>query len=239
MIAQMMPFLSRYLPAGLAIKGISKVNPKLADFITTATSAGYTADSIIDFLRSRTETQGIKSERQRLQEGATQGTLRPDEMSNLQRLTDQGPSKLIAGGIGTGLGGAAALLGGGSGQEMPEEAAVVQQTAQQPMQQHNIIEQYSPELHQFILSHTKQGRSPLEAGALAQLDKKFMNVIKKIESDHKAPFSAILESIFGSAMQPQKAAKAPQGAAGGQQGIGSGQAALMRILEKIQQARAS
>ena len=47
--------------------------------------------------------------------------------------------------------------------------------------QRSIIEQYSPELNQFIQQQIQQGRTALEAGAMAQLDKKFQGAIKKME----------------------------------------------------------
>lgn len=76
--------------------------------------------------------------------------------------------------------------------------------------QTNIISQYSDRLNAFLDNHIKKGRSPLEAGALAQLDPDFKKVIKKMEEDHKSPFSSILESVFGSAQQPYKNQQIPQ-----------------------------
>ncbi len=68
---------------------------------------------------------------------------------------------------------------------------------QKPPEQQNIISQYSPELLSFLEDHITKGRAPLEAGALAQLDPKFKKIISKMEADHKAPFSSILQTIFG------------------------------------------
>lgn len=70
-------------------------------------------------------------------------------------------------------------------------------------QKRNIIEQYSPELYSFMDTEIKKGRSPIEAGAIAQHDKRFSQTIKKISKDHKADWSAIIQSVFG-----QGAAKA-------------------------------
>ncbi len=65
----------------------------------------------------------------------------------------------------------------------------------------NLIEQYSPELHQFIDQQIRQGKKPLEAGALALLDAKgqkdFKKVIQKITKDHNANWSNILEMVYG------------------------------------------
>lgn len=112
--------------------------------------------------------------------------------------------------------------------------------------QKSIIEQYSPELHQFLDQQIKSGRSPLEAGALAQNTKQFEKIIKKISEDHKAPWSSILESIFGTGQQApiQSQQQQPPNDQMGQQGqqpqqsqSGQGQQALMAAIQKLQQIR--
>ena len=110
-----------------------------------------------------------------------------------------------------------------------------------PKEQRNIIEQYSPELHSFLKEHIQNGRSPLEAGALAQLDTKFTSAIKKLSEDHKTNFSSILQSVFGNGQQnsPQSPQQAQQTQAqpsqAGQQQVGQGQQQLVSILQKINQ----
>jgi hypothetical protein len=97
----------------------------------------------------------------------------------------------------------------------------------------NIIEQYSPELHQFLTGEIQKGRQPLEAGALAETSGKYKKAIQDMVKDHKAPFSSILESVFGSAQQPQQPQQqAPQQ---GQQQPENGDQALMAALQKILQ----
>lgn len=113
-------------------------------------------------------------------------------------------------------------------QEQPPEA---------PKQNRNIIEQHSPELHQFILEQIQNGRSPLEAAALASLEstgkKGFKKIIDRITKEHKAPWSAIIETVYGG---QQQQAQQPQNAPNQQQQApGQGQQALMSILEKINQ----
>lgn len=112
------------------------------------------------------------------------------------------------------------------------------QEKEQPKENRNIIQQYSPELFQFMQQEIQKGASPQEVAAVAKLNiqgKNFKNIIKKIEEDHKADFSAITESIFGGGQkaqaQPQPQGQAPQAQPG------QGQAALMAILQKIQQSR--
>jgi hypothetical protein len=71
----------------------------------------------------------------------------------------------------------------------------------------NIIEQYSPELNQFIQEQIGKGLDPLQAGAIAQNDKRFSSVIQKLMKDHKTPWSNIIESIFGKEVARQKGLK--------------------------------
>ncbi len=112
-------------------------------------------------------------------------------------------------------------------------------------QDKNIIEQYSPELHQFIMEQVKNGRSPIEAGALATMEKKggpnFKSIIAKLTKDHNAPWSSILETVYGQQggqkSQGQQQQQSPSQQAQPNQGTqsGSGQQALMAILAKINQ----
>lgn len=72
-----------------------------------------------------------------------------------------------------------------------------QSQVQRPAENRNIIEMYSPELHEFLMNEIQQGRPPLEAGALAQFQDKFKRIIQKLEKDHKTNFSSILQAIYG------------------------------------------
>src|SRR6185312_10659550 len=102
-----------------------------------------------------------------------------------------------------------------------------------PKESRNIIQQYSPELHQFIDQEVRKGHKPIEAGAIAQADKRFKDIISKLTKDHQTPWSNILESVYGGGEQ----ALPPQNPQQPQQQSGQGQQALMAILQKIQQSR--
>lgn len=88
-----------------------------------------------------------------------------------------------------------------------EEESKNKQESTPAKQNRNIIEQYAPDLHNFITDLIKKGKSPIEAAAMATLDqtgrKSFKKHIEKLTKDHKTPWSAIVESIYGSAQQPQ------------------------------------
>lgn len=103
------------------------------------------------------------------------------------------------------------------------KAAEQQDEKVEPKQNRNIIQQYSPDLHEFILTEIKKGRSPLEAGALASLSDAFKSVINKLTKDYSSPFSALLETVYG----PSEKKQAQPRVSSGQQDV-SAQAGLDR-----------
>lgn len=107
-----------------------------------------------------------------------------------------------------------------------------QSQSQNAPQQQNIIAQYDDKLHAFIDNEIKQGRSPLEAGAIARTKKEFEKSIKQIEKDHNTNWSSILESIYGSVQQPQQQNQRSQPIQQ-PQSSGSGNQALMALADKI------
>lgn len=125
-----MPFLNTYIPAKLAIKGLSKVDSRLGKFFDEAQKLGYGIEQIREFMSDKFQSH--------------------------------------------------------------------EKEQQQPAKENrNIIEQYSPELHQFLTGEIQKGRKPVEAGVMAQYDKQFSNVIKKLMKDHKTSWSDIIQSIYG------------------------------------------
>lgn len=132
--ARILPFLSTFIPKDLAMKGLSKVSPKIADFLKKGQAMGLNVEEGIQYLRD---------------------SIKPKE------------------------------------EKQPEKAK----------DDRNIIEQYSPELHQFISQEVKKGRKPIEAAALAQNDKRFSSVIQKLSKDHNTPWSSIIDSIYGPSQQ--------------------------------------
>ena len=130
--ARLMPFLNQYIPADLAMKGISKISPKLGNFLKAGAAQGLNLKEGLNFVKEQIE-----------------------------------PKK---------------------------EAA---------KESRNIIEQYSPELHQFIDQQVKAGLQPIQAGAVAQNKKEFADIIKKLSKEHKTPWSNIIESVYGASQAAQ------------------------------------
>jgi hypothetical protein len=115
-----------------------------------------------------------------------------------------------------------------------------------PKQELNVIQQHSPELFDFLKEKIGGGLTPLQAGALAQVDKRFQESIKKISKSSKLPWANLLESVFGSegtqmatgaqegqAQGPQRQGQQPMQS---QQGQGQGAQALQAILQRINQS---
>ncbi len=130
-ISKVAPFLSGFIPADLALKGISKVSPKLGKFLKDGIKSGLDLSEGLSYIRKSM---------------------------------------------------------------MPEE----EQASEEGKDERNIVEKYSPELHEAIKEQIGRGMSPLQAGAVIQNDDKFKDVIKKMSNDNKMDFSRILELSYGS-----------------------------------------
>lgn len=104
---------------------------------------------------------------------------------------------------------------------------------EKPPEKTNIIGQYSDKLKAFIEDHISKGRAPLEAGALAQLDDKYKTIIKKMEEDHKAPFSSIIEAVYGQKTPKTQSAQQPQQMQQQQNTNANTDEALLAALDKI------
>lgn len=167
-LSHITPFLNKFIPVDLAMKGLSKVSPKLADFLKRGQSMGLDVKEGLDYIK----------------DGITQG-----EKSTTAK------------------------------------------------QDRNIIEQESPELHQFLDQEIKKGRNPIEAAALAQYDKRFKQIIQKLTKTHNTPWSSIIESVYGTGemAQPSQQQTPMDQPMQGQQQMGPGMQAISAVLNKINQ----
>ncbi len=113
--------LNKLIPTGLAIKGLSKIDPRLSNFISNAGLAGYSADSVLDYLRTRLNPGQAQSEKE-LEAGAASGGLHPEQKVSLKKRREENAiGKGLAGAIGLATG-----LGSLSGNES------MQRSSQQP-----------------------------------------------------------------------------------------------------------
>ncbi len=131
-LGRVMPLLNELIPQSLAIKGLSKIDPRFGKFINTVLDNGGSFDEAKEFIKGKAESSQQKA---------------PDQRS--------------------------------------------------------IIEQYSPELNQYMKDKIQKGISPTQAAHLADVSGKFKEAINKMSKDHKTPFLSIVQSIFGGGQQAQ------------------------------------
>lgn len=104
MISKILPYLDKYLPVGLAVKGLAST-PQIASFMGSATAAGYGIDAVLDQLRDIYEPPAREEERKRVSRKESQGVLRPDEIPSkspqlLKKAASLGGGALAAGLLG-------------------------------------------------------------------------------------------------------------------------------------------
>lgn len=153
------PFLSKYIPQDLAIKGLNKIDPRFGKFFSKAMGAGKSFDEAKDFIASKMD----------------------DETKNEVESEDQSTTE-----------------------------------------NRNIIQKYSPELHELISQKVKGGMKPgtIALSLLKGKDQKFKDVIGKIVKDYKTDWISLVESLYGgsgigeteskAALQSQQPQQGPQ-----------------------------
>lgn len=117
-----------------------------------------------------------------------------------------------------------------------------QQEEENPQQNLSVIEQYSAPLYEYIKKLIENGSSPAEAAAKSKkfLDKKQLEIINKIEKDHKTDWLNIVESIFGKGetAQPQQQMQGMQQTQPQQAPQQSGQGIDPQLAQILQQGNA-
>lgn len=181
LIARALPLLNKALPMGLASQGLAKIDPRLKDFIQSSISAGYSLDTILDYMREK--AQGNKTP---AEDRVASGMARPDEMASAANI-QQGRQPLntlqnmavagAAGGAGAAaLGGLGSLMGGDQQQAIqPSEVLPADQQQmlgqQQPMQQ---LEGPPPEQTmqspEGPIAMPSKGHSPMSGNVLNLLE---------------------------------------------------------------------
>lgn len=106
----------KYLPATLARKALTKINPKFDSFFAQALTYGVDADRALEYLAQRFESEPQRDYKEQLERGAANQTLRPDEMVSRSQIGNAAiPGKVLRGAASVALGGGLGL--GGSKQE--------------------------------------------------------------------------------------------------------------------------
>ncbi len=227
-VSRLIPLLSEHIPLGLAIKGISKVSPSMGKFLKEGQKMGLNLKDGLDFIKDKIQPKEKEAPIQRQEE---------------QQNNQQEPMQPYAGGHNEPFQGEGAL-----NTIDPNQQQVQSEQGQEQGQRRNIIQQYSPELFQYLSQEIGSGRNPLEAAAIAQNDKRFQGVIAKMQQQTKMKWSDIIAQIFGQQQQkaqgmpqqgqqqqPQAQVQQPMGQ--GQQGPGQGAQALMSAIQELKKIR--
>lgn len=87
---KILPFLSNYIPSELAVKGISKISPKIGNFLKRGMESGLNVKDGLDFLR-----EGLNGKEEKQKEDPYKPLLgklgqMKDRLSNLESEFDQG-----------------------------------------------------------------------------------------------------------------------------------------------------
>jgi len=136
LVSRALPFLNKALPMGLASQGLSKIDPRIKNFIQSSLAAGYTMDAVLDFVRDRMENPSSKSIRAKLDQRESSGQARPDELAaNAQIRQSSEPGNMLQAGLGlaTGLGAGMMGMEGGQPQQQAIQPSEVLPADQQPM----------------------------------------------------------------------------------------------------------
>ena len=155
------PFLSKVLPIGAALKGLSQSSPKMSEFILNSLSTGYTAEEVVSFIRDQLMPEGQKIERQRLESSR----LLPEEKLSLKgkREADQLPQAIGAGiGLASGIGG---LVASNQPQGIPLPGAGMRNPSQPPPPPPpNAIGQQAPQGLPSLGAAPQKPSNPIQMG---------------------------------------------------------------------------
>ena len=111
MIQKILPFLNKLVPAGIAYKGLEKVDPNLRRFFKGAFLTGFSVDQAVDFLRNKAQNANMVDEEGRILNKKGKGSARPDELATLQKIRKQkGAEDALASGVSLGAGAAGGIL---------------------------------------------------------------------------------------------------------------------------------
>lgn len=100
----------------------------------------------------------------------------------------------------------------------------------------NIIEQYDPELHTYLLQNIKKGIPIMQAGQQALKHGRFKKAVEKMMKDHKASWMQILESVYGQGQTQQPAQNQMPAQAENPQEAGGIDPQLMQIMGNLRNA---
>lgn len=226
---------------------MAKINPNFSNFFSNAAAAGFGSNEIISFMQNVFSNPSANAEKSRLHKGASQGSLRPDELESLQEIhRSEAPERVLKGaakaagtlgGIGLAAGKLPDLLKTGAGilnslqgKKNPTQEPQEEPQQEKPMGFEEFIRQY-PELGNFLDDQIlSKGVTPTQAATEARNKRLFKPIIGKIEGDIGQSFEDILNQFFQGKQKTQQ--EQPQNPT--RQGMSTADKQA-RIVELIQQ----
>lgn len=212
MVDKILAILNKTLPIGIALKSISKINPRLQSFIKGSLAAGYGGNEILSYLKNQISSpQEALGRTPRPDEEAIQNINAKSEMPlNLAKGAATAGLALGGGALASALPAAAGALAGGGGEEEKVSETVTEKPmkAKEPTLKEKIVEDVKymtpsdtfirkhPELGRFLDSLIKQGASPVEAAAQAKRSKKWSPLVSSIEESMGQPFEELIGRLF-------------------------------------------
>ncbi len=197
MIDRILPLLNKFVPIGIAVKGLERISPKIKSFLGGATAAGYSANEAIDFLRNQFSGPQMK------EPGAG---ARPDEKAAFNRREHEETPQKVAQGIAAtgaaGLGGlaGAALTGTSQAENLISASPQAEQKSSQPGGFLEFIKQ-NPELGSYLDSLIQKGMNPMQAATEAKKHRKFGPLVQSIEGQMGQSFEDLLSQLFQGSQQ--------------------------------------
>lgn len=212
MVDKILAILNKTLPIGIALKSLSRINPRMQSFIKGSLAAGYGGNEILGFLKNQISPPGER----------LGPTPRPDEEARANIIEkSELPLNLAKGAAtaGLALGGGAlasalpaavgAVVDGGQEEEKVSETVTEKpMKAKEPSLREKIVEDVKymtpsdtfirkhPELGRFLDSLIKQGLSPVEAASQAKRSKKWSPLVSSIEESMGQPFEELIGRLF-------------------------------------------
>jgi len=226
MMDRILPLLNKFVPLGIAVKGLERVSPKIKSFLGGATAAGYSANEAIDFLRDQFSGPQMK------QPGAG---ARLDEQAAFNRRQHEETPQRVAQGIAAtgaaGLGGlgAAALTGATQAENLISGSPQTEQKVSQPGGFLEFIKQ-NPELGSYLDSLIQKGMDPIQAASEAKKHRKFGPLVQSIEGQMGQSFEDLIAQLFQGVGQNTTQNSCPNGQNTSQSG---GDSELIAALQQI------
>lgn len=199
----------RFIPATLARKALGKVSPKFNNYFASIATYGLDVNRGLDYLADKFERDSKRRHKEQLEQGATNHTLRPDEMAHKAELANQGvPGKIARSVASAAIGG---YLGGTEkpaqppmkkGAKQPTENQ--QETIQQPTEEasrmatlpQNRAKQKEPGMMQQVGGQVA-AMAPEASGIRSKFPELFQAVEKKIAQGN--PLDKAADSVSKSA----------------------------------------